>query len=238
MFNFKDYEQHLISTLTTVISSIIITDSKLNKLPASSGRIGATISDYLQEDFVNYVNDSKSPIANELSSASEAPKEKTKNPFDAKCSFDYDGRHEEIWIDFKALNIEKVDSNPDIGTPYKVIKFINDGNFYIVFIIVYYDKDQNNNFKYTKYEGKYTNIYLLKDVSSSMRVNPKPQMQVNMKSVPEYRTREEFIELIGDKLSESYDRTEKNLQKRRKNLKGLKKDMLKANQSAMNEYNK
>lgn len=235
VFNFKDYEQHLTSTFTSIISSIITTDRKLNKLPASAGRIGATISDYLQEDFVNYVNGPQNSVSDELYNAEEAPKEKTKNPFDARCSFSYNGRTEEIWLDFKALNVDKVDSNPDIGTPYKVIKFIKEGNFYILFIIVYYDKDNNNNFKYTKYEGKYTNTYLLKDVSSSMRVNPKPQMQVNMKAKPEYRTREEFIELLSDKLTQSYERTEEKVQKRREELKDLKKDMYKANQTATNK---
>lgn len=46
----------------------------------------------------------------------------------------------------------------------------------------------------------------MKDINHTVRINPKPQFQVNIHEPEEYRTREEFLELFHTKYKESIDR--------------------------------
>ena len=46
----------------------------------------------------------------------------------------------------------------------------------------------------------------LKDIHHSVRINPKPQFQVNIHEPEEYRSRDEFLELFYTKYQESIDR--------------------------------
>lgn len=232
-FNFKKYETQLVKELTQITNYTLIHGHRLDKLPASAGRVGATISDYLQDAFVKYLHN---PIlknelhVSNLSDPEAAPAAKTKNPWDARCDFNFINRKENIWLDYKALDINKVDSNPDIGTPNKVIKFIKHGGFYIIFLLIYYDKDkETGHFHYVQYKHHWSNVYPLKDVSHShtMRVNPKPQMQVNMNADPEYRTRTEFINMLCEKLKESYKRTLKRTKNKMSKLDEEREEMLK-----------
>ena len=57
---------------------------------------------------------------------------------------------------------------------------------------MYYESKQDG-VEFVKYNNDYKKVYLLKDVNESFRINPKPQMQVNIAAEPTYRTREEFI---------------------------------------------
>ena len=203
--DFKKYEEQLCKSIEKEVDKII--KSKLHLNIRARSRAGAEISDYLEEQFVLAVNNNNDPY---LSDGVQAPRGSTKNPFDAMCFFDFMGRKEVIWIDFKAFKTTSLNSNPDIGTPKKVIRFINEGNFYLVFVLAYYEED-GDGLKFVENNGKYTKVYPLKDVNRTFRLNPKPQLQVNMSAEPEYRTREEFIKLLIQKHRESYDRNIKAL---------------------------
>jgi len=198
--DFKAYEDQLCKSIAHEVENIIQSNLHLNI--RAKARAGAEISDYLEEQFVLAVNDNSNPY---LSDAVQAPRGATKNPYDAMCFFDFMERKEVIWIDFKAFKTSSLDSNPDIGTPNKVIKFIKEGHFYLVFVLAYYEED-GDGLKFVKVNENYTKVYPLKDVNRTFRLNPKPQLQVNMAAEPEYRTREEFIELLIQKHRESYDR--------------------------------
>jgi len=196
MLNFKKYEAQLVNDISNVFNQIIECEPFLN-IRAKS-RAGAEISEYLEDKFVEFVN---KRIYQNLSNPDKSPKGATKNPFDAKCDFTFESRQEIIWIDIKAFKLSSIDSNPDIGTINKVISFINHGNFYILFVLVFYN-EESEGLKFIKLNGKFTKTYLLKNVSKTFRLNPKNQLQVNMKAEPEYRTREEFIKLLQEKHSQ------------------------------------
>lgn len=198
--DFKAYEKQLCKSIEQEVEKIIQANLHLNI--RAKARAGAEISDYLEEHFVISINNNNHPY---LTDAEQAPRGATKNPYDAKCYFDYMGRKELIWIDFKAFKTSSLDSNPDIGTPNKVIKFIKEGHFYLIFVLAYYEED-GEGLKFVEHSGKYTKVYPLKDVNHTFRLNPKPQLQVNMSAEPEYRTREQFIELLIQKHRESYNR--------------------------------
>ena len=183
-----------------------ITESILFKNPnpgiSAKARAGAEISDLLEKNFViesqnhKYFKDSQS-----------SPDGATKNPWDAMTYFCY-GQHKElIWIDFKAVKLSSADSNPDIGTPDKIIDLIiNKRAFYLAYIFVYYE-EANNGLKFVRNaENEFVKVYFLKDVSSSFRRNPKNQLQVNISAKPEHRSRTEFIELLIEKIIESHKR--------------------------------
>lgn len=202
----REYENLVKKTITDVIKNIISNNETLNI--SAKSRAGAEISDWLEEAFVNATQNNKRLLDTEA-----APKGKTKNPWDARCFFQLKDHKEEIWIDFKAFKLSGIDSNPDIGTPNKVIKFIEEGGFYLLYIHVYYEED-GNGLKFIKSEGEAVKSYFLKDISPTFRRTPTNQLQVNISAKPTYRTREEFIEILMVKLKEGLIRQlEKSQQK-------------------------
>jgi hypothetical protein len=212
-FDFRKYEEKLTESLNEIFETIICKNTTLNI--SAKSRAGAEVSDYLEDEFVEYVNHTvKHPL---ISDALGSPKGSTKNPFDALCYFNFMDRTEKIWIDVKAFKISSEDSNPDSGTIKKVIKFIKEGNFYIVFVYVYYD-EAGTKTQFVKFKDKYTKTFLLKDVDKSVRVTPSNQLQVNMDTNTQYRTREEFIHFLKQKHLESLNRT---ILKKSKELKEL-----------------
>jgi len=111
-----------------------------------------------------------------------------------------------IWIDFKAVKVSSADSNPDIGTPDKIIDLINQGYFYLAYIFVYYEETENG-LKFVKNDdNEFVKLYFLKDISSTFRRNPKNQLQVNISAKPEKRSRAEFINILFEKITESHKR--------------------------------
>lgn len=224
--DFKIYEEKLCKEILMIVESIITANLKLNI--RARARAGAEISDYLEEQFVLYIEQNGH---NYLYNAVQSPRGATKNPWDAKCQFYFMNRNEEIWIDFKAFKISSKDSNPDIGTPNKVIKFIKEGNFYLIFVLVYYD-EEDDGLKFVKYDNHYSRVYPLKNVNSTFRLNPKPQLQVNIAAEPEYRTRKEFIDLLMKKHEESYQRQQESLQRKVENLNNIHEELIQANNIA------
>lgn len=203
--NVRELEEKMKNDIEHVFSSILEEHNYIFPISARS-RSGAEISDYLEDSFVD--NLTKNPH-DRIYNPKGAPKGATKNPYDFcfnyKCEeYDYDDL---IWGDIKATKYSYADSNPDLGTPEKIIKFILDGHFYLMFVFLEYDATEDNKTKFRKFDdGKYVHCQFLKDINHTVRINPKPQFQVNISEPEEYRTREEFIQLFYTKYQESIDR--------------------------------
>jgi len=221
----KKYEDNIKQEISNIIEEIISNNPTLSISVKSRG--GAEISDWIEEQFVHYTKDSKVLLNSE-----QAPKEKTKNPWDAKTFYLFNGHKEEIWIDFKAFKIDKADSNPDIGTPDKLIKHINNGNFYLLFIHLFY-KETSIGLKFAKMQNNYVKSYFLKDVSSTVRRNTKNQLQVNISAEPEYRTRDEFIAFFIKKLKEGYDRQIKLANDRKDKINIIENELIISNKHSL-----
>lgn len=195
----QDFETKILSELKTVVETIITKNSEPNI--SAKSRAGAEISSLLENQFVA---ETSSHLHFKKSVAS--PAGATKNPWDAMSYFTINGHEELIWIDFKAVKISSADSNPDIGTPDKIIDLINSGFFYLAYVFVYYEETQNG-LKFVKNEdNEFVKIYFLKDISSTFRRNPKNQLQVNISAKPEARSREDFIHVLFKKIEESHKR--------------------------------
>lgn len=220
----KEFEELVLEKLKIVVDKIII--ENLDLPISAKSRAGAEISDWMEEKFVEYT------IENDYFDDSEAaPKGSTKNPWDARTKFVLDGHKEEIWIDFKAFKITSADSNPDIGTPTKIIKLINEGNFYHVFIHIFYEATDNG-LKFVELNDSYSKLYFLKDISSTFRRNPKNQLQVNISAPSEYRTREDFIKLLMNKIKQSHLRQIEISNKALKRQDEITEELLKANKKS------
>ena len=190
----REYEDLIREEITNEIQNIISKNKILNI--SAKSRAAAEISDWLETAFVDYVSDHKY-----IKNSEKAPKGETKNPWDARCFFELSGHREEIWIDFKAFKLSGGDSNPDIGTPNKVIKLIENGGFYLLYAHVFY-QEHKNGLKFIPDKNKIVKSYFLKDISPTFRRTSTNQLQVNISAPPIYRTREEFIDLLMEKLKE------------------------------------
>lgn len=77
--------------------------------------------------------------------------------------------------------------------------------YYLFFLE--YEATEDNQTKFLAFEdGRYVHCQFLKDIHHSVRINPKPQFQVNIHEPEEYRTRDEFLKLFYTKYKESIDR--------------------------------
>lgn len=222
--NIKNFEKFIIGEFDKIILDIIKDYPEL-KISAKA-RVGAEVSDFLEEKFVEYSKDNKY-----FKDSEQSPRGATKNPWDARTIFCYKKIQEKIWIDFKALKTSGKDSNPDIGTPNKIVNFVKEGNFYLLYIYVFYE-ETDNGLKFVKINNNYTKLYFLKDISHTFRRNPKNQLQVNMSEPPEYRTRKEFVNLLVKKIKESHERQIKISEKALDKLASEKKILLKKNQES------
>lgn len=195
----KAFETLILSELNTVTEEIL----KNNPQPkiSAKSRAGAEISSLLEEEFVKYTANH-----NYFKKSLASPDGATKNPWDAMTHFCVKGHEEIIWIDFKAVKVSSADSNPDIGTPDKIFNLINSGYFYLVYVFVYYQETKEGLKFVQNADNEMVKIYFLKDINHTFRRNPKNQLQVNISAKPELRTREEFINLLFEKIEESHKR--------------------------------
>lgn len=197
--NIEEFEDLILKELKKVIQKILEDNSK--PTISAKTRAGAEISNLLEKEFVKKTNNHKY-----FRNSASSPEGATKNPWDAMTYFCIDKHKELIWIDFKAVKVSNADSNPDIGTPDKVIKFIEKGHFYLVYVFVYYEETKTG-LKFVKNKNnEMLKLYFLKDISHSFRRNPKNQLQVNISDPIEKRSREEFINLLFVKIVESHER--------------------------------
>lgn len=218
----KRFEETLKNDIEKVFEDILQKLGYVVDIRANA-RAGAEISDFLEDKFVEYFNiNSHERIYNPKS----APKDKTKNPWDIKFNYKYKDPDtgevidELVWGDIKATKNTYNDSNPDLGTPTKVIKFMLDGHFYILFIFFEYTPTSDFKTQFVQFEnGKYVKTVFLKDMSETIRINPKPQFQVNINEEHTYRNKEQFIQMFEKKYNESLDRIIENVNKKRKKIK-------------------
>lgn len=220
------YETLIISELDKLVGTIIDRHPTLNIAAKKGERVGDGVSKFLERKFVEATS-SHQYFKNALAS----PEGKTKNPFDVQTLFEINGHEELIWIDFKAINVANADTNPDSGTPDKVITLMLNGYFYLVYIIVYYQGIETG-LEFVKSNDLFVKSYLLKDVSPTMRITPANQMQVNGFSETVYRTREVFLDFLLQKKIES---NERKLAKATSELKRLKTGTLKVRTSTQDE---
>lgn len=218
----KEYENNLLLELETVVNKIITETPKLNIAVKKGERVGDAISKFFEDNFV-----AKTQVHEHFSNSEASPLGKTKNPWDARTDYTIQGFKQDVWIDFKAANVENDDTNPDSGTPDKIITHILNNNFYLVFIYVFYQGSENG-LEFVQVDGKYVKTYFLKDISSTFRITPANQMQVNGSAKPEYRTREEFLRLLLTKKIES---NERKLKKSTQELENLKAGLFKKTKS-------
>ena len=199
----KSLEQQIKNDIEYIFSEILRLNNYVLNV-SSRSRSGAEISDNLENEFVSYLE--SNPHCR-IYNPKAAPKGKTKNPYDFCFNYKTTNFDDLIWGDIKATKKSFKNSNPDLGTPEKVIKFILNGHFYIMFVFLNYSETHDGKTKFEKIDGvKYVHCQFLKDISKTVRINPKPQFQVNINEKEEYRTREEFIELFYTKYKESIDR--------------------------------
>lgn len=213
----KTIEQEMKKDIESVFHSILKEHNYVLPISARS-RSGAEISDYLEDSFVEYINKHGHK---RIYNPKGAPKGATKNPYDFCFEYKYNGSNFDdlIWGDIKATKFSYADSNPDLGTPEKIIKFIIDGHFYLMFVFLEYEATNDNKTKFIKFDdGKYVHCQFLKDIHHSVRINPKPQFQVNIHEKEEYRTIDEFIELFQTKYKESIVRIIENQEKKKEKL--------------------
>lgn len=185
-------------------------------LPISAkSRSGAEISDYLEDMIVDYFSKNNHERVNHVQKNNGS----TKSPYDFCFNYSHEDYNDWIWADIKASKRTFEDSNPDLGTPEKMVKFIMDGHFYLLFVFFEYESTEDNKTKFLMFEDeKYVHCCFLKDVHHSVRINPKPQFQVNIHEPQEYRTRLEFVDLFEKKYNESIDRIIQKQNKKKEKL--------------------
>lgn len=213
----KDFEDLMKKDLQYVYNEILEANNYILPISAKS-RSGAEISDYLEDGFVEYLTNNSHP---RIYNPKGSPKGSTKNPYD--FCFNYRNKDfkfdDLIWGDIKATKKSYADSNPDLGTPTKMIKFMLEGHFYLVFVFVEYDATDDGQTIFKPFDdGEYVHVMFLKDISSTVRINPKPQFQVNIHEPEEYRTKEEFLNLFLKKYKESVERIMKIQMKKKESL--------------------
>lgn len=222
----KEFEELITNQLNETVTNIIKDNPILTIAVKRGERVGDAISKFLENKFVEVTRDHKF-FKDSLSS----PIGKTKNPYDVQTVFEINGHKELIWIDFKAINTENDDTNPDSGTPDKVINLMLSGYFYLAYVNVYY-KGVEQGLEFGLYKELYVKSYFLKNVSPSMRITPANQMQVNGFAEPVYRTRKEFLEFLVVKKIES---NERKLIKATKELDNLKVGIIKSKTAILPE---
>lgn len=195
----KEFEELILSELKKVVEKILSKNPTPNI--SAKSRAGAEISALLEEQFVIETKDHES-----FQKSVASPAGATKNPWDAMTYFCHKGHEELIWIDFKAVKVSSADSNPDIGTPDKVIDLIYSGFFYLAYIFVYYQETEKGLEFVKNSDEEFVKIYFLKNISSTFRRNPKNQLQVNISAKPEERSRVDFINIFFEKIAESHKR--------------------------------
>lgn len=211
----REFEQIMKNDIKDVFENILEVHNYI--LPIKSRtRSGSEISDFLEDYFVNYLKENSHL---RIYNPDSAPKGKTKNPYDFKFNYKFEEENlkfdDVVWGDIKASKFSYADSNPDLGTPTKIINFMLDGHFYIMFVFLEYESTKDDKIKFIRFEnGDYVKIILLKDIHNSVRINPKPQFQVNIHKSEEYRTKDEFVDLFFRKYKESNERIIKKANKK------------------------
>lgn len=211
----KVFENQMKNDIENIFTEVLKQHNYIANI-SSKSRSGAEISDFLEDSFVEYIKDNPHE---RIINPKGAPKDNPKNPYDFCFEYCYDNFNDIIWGDIKATKHSYKDSNPDLGTPEKIIKFILNGHFYLMFVFFEYEPLENDQTKFIKFsDEKYVHCRFLKDIHHSVRINPKPQFQVNINEPEEYRTIDEFIELFHKKYKESIERIIKKQEEKKQKI--------------------
>ncbi len=213
----RQLEQLMKQDIESIFTSILKEHNYILPISAKS-RSGAEISDYLEDCFVEYLTQN---IHERIYNPKSAPKGATKNPYDISFNYKYsDANFDDlIWGDIKATSTSYKNSNPNLGTPEKIIDFIMEGHFYLMLILFKYESTKDNRLRFKEFEdGRYVHCQFLKDINHSVRISPLPQFQVNIHKPEEYRTRDEFLELFYIKYQESIKRNIAKQEKKKSEL--------------------
>ena len=207
----KEYEELIKAEISKVIINIFQDKPTLPIAVKRGERVGDAISKYLENKFVQFTKEHKY-----FKNSESSPSGKTKNPWDAQTYFEIKGHQELIWIDFKAVNVENDNSNPDSGTPNKVFELMFKNNsFYLLYIVVYYQGlEDGSGLKFVEKDEVLVKPIFLKDVEQNMHITPPNQIQFNVFAPENYRTRDEFIDFFKNKLIESNKRRIEDAQKK------------------------
>ncbi|GAB4189717.1 MAG: hypothetical protein Fur006_31260 [Coleofasciculaceae cyanobacterium] len=197
-------KETIILNLIAQIFEQIIQDNLTLSIRAKS-RAGAEISDFLEDKFVEIAENKEGVIK-----VGGAPKGQTKSPFDIYLIYEfYPTEKELIWIDIKATNVVYSNSNPDMGTYKKFLDFFKQGHYFAFYChFAYLPEGEGLKFVNTP-QGELFNLFLLKDIHHSFRIQPNNQLQVNYAAPPEPRSLIDFINLLQTKLQESLIRRQK-----------------------------
>jgi hypothetical protein len=199
----RDFESLLKREISSVLHEII-EDTPTRPIDVQQGeRVGDAISKFLEAAFVKYTKNHPN-----FKESQASPTGKTKNPWDAQTYFELNGHRELLWIDFKAVNVENDNSNPDSGTPNKVFELMFKHNaFYLLYVVVYYrGLGTGLGLKFDEKNELKVKPIFLKDVEPNMHITPSNQIQFNVFEAEKYRTRTEFIKFFQEKLIESNQR--------------------------------
>jgi hypothetical protein len=80
-------------------------------------------------------------------------------------------------------------------------------SFYLLYVVVYYSGlGSGNGLEFVDYEGEKVKTVFLKDVENSMHITPANQIQFNAFRPTVYRTREQFIDFLFWKLTQTNER--------------------------------
>jgi hypothetical protein len=204
--------EDLIKTEISAVITKVFDDIPTLPIDVRQGeRVGDAISKFLETKFVEYTQEHFY-----FKESQASPTGKTKNPWDAQTYFEINGYKELVWIDFKAVNVDNDNSNPDSGTPNKVFELIFKHNsFYLLYVVVYYQGlGENLGLKFVEKDEVKVKPIFLKDVEQNMHITPPNQIQFNVFEKEQYRTRDEFIDFFKNKLIESNKRRIEDAQKK------------------------
>lgn len=216
--DYKNYENAMRTTVSSVFEDILKEHNHQLNISVKA-RGGAEISEILQEEFLKFLakpeNAAKYP---QIYQPIAADVKATKSPYDIAWRFN-DGKIDDlIWGDIKTFKTSAADSNPDMGTPNKVLQFIKEGHFYLTFVMFKYEQTPTG-LKFSPMgNGKYVDFMFLKDAPEDLRINPKPQFQMNISGTQKYRTRTEFIAWFEQLWNDSLTRIEKKIPEQRKKI--------------------
>jgi len=207
----KKYEELIKKEISTVIKNIFNDKPTLPIDVRQGERVGDAISKFLESKFVEFTKQHQY-----FKESESSPTGKTKNPWDAQTYFEINGHKELIWIDFKAVNVDNDNSNPDSGTPNKVFELIfKHDSFYLLYIVVYYQGlGEGLGLRFVEKDEVIVKPIFLKDVEQNMHITPPNQIQFNVFASENYRTRDEFIDFFKNKLIESNQRRIEDAQKK------------------------
>lgn len=207
----KAYEELIKTEICSVVNKIFDDIPSLPIDVRQGERVGDAISKFLETKFVEYTQEHLY-----FKNSQASPTGKTKNPWDAQTFFELNQHKELIWIDFKAVNVDNDNSNPDSGTPNKVFELMFKHNsFYLLYVVVYYQGlGSGLGLKFVEKNNLKVKPIFLKDVEPSMHITPPNQIQFNVFEPEYYRTRDAFIDFFKQKLIESNKRRIEDAQKK------------------------